>query len=1023
MTVKKRIKNTPPALGKWEQPPLIAKQESTHAAHHGIPRHDPYAWLEERENPRVKKVLQRENDYVEGFFQQHNAALRKELFSEMKQRWKENEVSFPTRDGNFWYYSRQLPGAEYSIYCRRPYSEEKSINTDFMEELTRFWRDHPLGDLPTYDDEEVFLDPNLLAKELGADALELGDVEMSPDHSKVAVMVDLTNGKEVYTLFVLQVRNVNYMKWLKEDAPRSWSQPAMKGLGREESIYHLLDRTDILPPSVGGSPTTASNYNKMRSRLRCSDTKKRAFFSPNTKSSDANFTNVIAPPSHCVLHRIEQFEMGPDVVWATNTTLLYCGLDEAMRPYQLIFHDLQTLPDDNPLASIVCYEERDEAFWLGSLCVSADHLYFMFDVSSSEASEWYICPMTPCASPPGGTETLTPLGRKTELVGVPLVAQEAEGIVPEDCGSRPLAPVSCFCSRRVHDEAGKPMEYDADHHDGLLGPALGCWIVRSNHGGRTNFTLWCIPDTNPDDRGSHLMPHGRPDEWQALLEYDPQIKVEGVECLRHYLIISVRRHGTATALFCPVELVRSWWMRSTAAPLRFDELLDISELMKHVLLSSSLADEGAAQSSSLGTARVYDVATWMEKNNARGDGPDGANTETAASLAPSVSSAFWLGGDGEVVISPLPLTVECFTDGVSFESLRSRVSLSHLLRPHELYEMRYVLNGDEAEALYGKLEIRCVRKEVVKGDYDAARYDGATVWVPSDYFSTPVEHCEAVPLPRASPRAAIPVYLLWRKELFHRGENPLMMHVYGSYGDCCETDFASERISLMDRGFLWGTAAVRGGGEFGVPWRDEGRQGQRGATVNDFLSVAKYLQDTGICAPGKLVSWGGSAGGFVVCRAMTAAPQLFHAVIGSSPFVDCLSTLLRADLPLTVTEWEEFGNPVENEEAYRRIRGLSPVDTIPEPSPTLILPHIFLETSWNDTRVGYWESLKLVAHLREWMSLSTQPETNTRILHHCNFGTGHAGGMGRYEQLHELSAEYAFAINIVSFPSYFIDKK
>lgn len=173
----------------------------------------------------------------------------------------------------------------------------------------------------------------------------------------------------------------------------------------------------------------------------------------------------------------------------------------------------------------------------------------------------------------------------------------------------------------------------------------------------------------------------------------------------------------------------------------------------------------------------------------------------------------------------------------------------------------------------------------------------------------------------------------------------------------------------------------------------------------------------------------------MVCRAMNAAPHLFHAVIGTAPFVDCLSTLLRADLPLTVTEWEEFGNPVEDPVAFRLIASLSPVETVPPAErKDVVLPHLLLTTSWNDTRVSYWESLKLAAHLRARAATQCEPgddvaphksstTANSIVLHRCAFDTGHSGASGRYAQLHEIAEEYAFAILIVSSLDYFKKRK
>ncbi|KEG07946.1 putative oligopeptidase B, putative,serine peptidase, clan SC, family S9A-like protein [Trypanosoma grayi] len=233
----------------------------------------------------------------------------------------------------------------------------------------------------------------------------------------------------------------------------------------------------------------------------------------------------------------------------------------------------------------------------------------------------------------------------------------------------------------------------------------------------------------------------------------------------------------------------------------------------------------------------------------------------------------------------------------------------------------------------------------------------------------------------------------------------MYLTVYGSYGECCDVEFESERLALLDRGFVWAAAAVRGGGECGIPWRDAGRKLQRATAVNDFLSVSRYLQDTGWCAAGRLVTSGASAGGFVVAAAMNVAPSLTRAVVASVPFVDCLTTLLDPTLPLTVCDWEEFGNPLEDAEAYRLLRAVSPMDNIPPAG--VALPHVLLQTAWQDTRVGFWESFAFAARLRE---REDAVATGRILLHHCEFGAGHGGASGRYERLKEIAREYAFAV-------------
>lgn len=359
---------------------------------------------------------------------------------------------------------------------------------------------------------------------------------------------------------------------------------------------------------------------------------------------------------------------------------------------------------------------------------------------------------------------------------------------------------------------------------------------------------------------------------------------------------------------------------------------------------------------------------------------------------------------------------------------------------------------------------RLLRREWVPGlpRYDPADYDGVVVWVPSNYAFTerapcanghpphdahtsaptcptcdPLrDACEAeadaalrgcdgggrrtrrialTPAPTALPAAVVrvPVFLCWRRDRFARGGNPLLLRVYGSYGDCSDVSFAATRLCLLDGGVVWAMAAVRGGGELGMSWRDAGRKLQRGTSVNDFISVAAYLADHRWCAPGQVISSGDSAGGFVVFAAMNYAPHVFGAVMGGVPFVDCLNTLLDDSLPLTVTEWDEFGNPASDAQSYHLLRALSPTESVPPSFARPLFPHVMMLTSWSDTRVGHWESMKLTARLREaWSGPSA--EQGRVLLHYCDFDSGHGGATGRYAQLRDIAREYAFVLIIAN---------
>lgn len=1104
---------------RWVPPPALKRGESNDLElYHNIPREDPYRWLEDKKSHKVKHVIEEENQYVESFFQQHHPNLRKQLFQEMKSRWKENETSIPVVSGPYWYYTRFVPNAEYPIHCRRPYSLKDSINIDFLEELRKYWKTHPFGDFPFYSDEEVFFDPNLLLFELEVDALEIGEMDFSPDHRQLAVMIDLSEGEEVYTLFIFEVCDVNVKSWLAHSCGKTGKRGCMTegpntGDNEHQSIYEVLlnevafqHSSSTIHSSCSESRTNRKSKTTITTSGKCksfsgtknsSHTSRRAFLIEQAKkkfvlgkrSEERKGAGASLLPHHRLLHRISQFSMGAEVMWIGPQALLYVGLDETLRPYQLIYHDLTITPVENPLATVVCFEEEEEAFGVGNLCTTADGLFLMFDASSEDISVWYVCPLSlkfkdgvfTSVCPLQTSDTLnasrpTHFGQRRFISGIPVVMQNLEKYPLEEYSGRSLASVTCVRPREGLQE-GERLTYDVEHSWCLLGPSRGGWIVVSNLNNCTNFTLFCVPDqpfSALDSQELMVVEGSTFSNWLPLCAYDELLKVEGVDISPTFILVSVRRRGIATTLFSPITVLWNWWQqaepllseekgnREALPTLQWSSFLDLSVLLRPVWDQLVTPKNPSDLLPDSRDSLFFNFNVWEEIHAGREARqphtllePNGlSNGET------SLQEAFLR---SSVVASPLPLTVECSTSHGcdEFGASRFRACLTHLLHPLKVFSLVYtpstenILNGfpGEESREWGSLSVQLIREERVKGGYDPSLCDGAVVWVPSNYYAHTTEfgpspseekeaadyplHAELLPTRDPSPERDIPVYLLWRKDLHRKGANPLLLHVYGSYGECCELDFSSERLSLLDRGFIWGNAAVRGGGDFGTFWRDEGRKLQRGTTVNDFLSVSKYCQDVGVCEAGKLISYGGSAGGLVVCRAMNAAPHLFHAVIGAVPFVDCLSTLLRAELPLTVTDWEEFGNPIKDPEVYRLVAAISPVDTIPpafsdsgsDSTDTshqrrILLPHVFLETFWNDTRVRYWESLKLAAHLRHRAaSLNGDLSCSALVLHQCIFEKGHTGSSGCYEQLLELAGEYAFALLITSSPEYFENRK
>jgi oligopeptidase B len=244
----------------------------------------------------------------------------------------------------------------------------------------------------------------------------------------------------------------------------------------------------------------------------------------------------------------------------------------------------------------------------------------------------------------------------------------------------------------------------------------------------------------------------------------------------------------------------------------------------------------------------------------------------------------------------------------------------------------------------------------------------------------------------------IPVSVVMRRDRPAGG--PLHLYGYGAYGIAIEPGFSTARLSLVDRGFAYAIAHIRGGDDLGRAWYKAGKLERRTNTFTDFVDVAKGLIAGGYTAAGRISISGGSAGGELMGAVANSDPELWGAVAAHVPFVDVLNTMLDADLPLTPGEWPEWGNPIEDKAAFELIASYSPYDRVRAQS----YPPIMVTAGLNDPRVTYWEPAKWVARLRELKS-----DDNELILK-TNMGAGHGGKSGRFESLKETAEEFAFVL-------------
>lgn len=253
---------------------------------------------------------------------------------------------------------------------------------------------------------------------------------------------------------------------------------------------------------------------------------------------------------------------------------------------------------------------------------------------------------------------------------------------------------------------------------------------------------------------------------------------------------------------------------------------------------------------------------------------------------------------------------------------------------------------------------------------------------------------------RASDGAEVPVTLLMLKDTPQDGSAPVLLYGYGSYGHAMEPGFSIRNLSLVDRGWIWATAHIRGGSDKGWGWFLDGRKEKKPNTFTDFIACAEHLVAEGYASKGRIAAYGGSAGGMLMGAVANLRPDLWGAIIAAVPFVDVLNTMSDTSLPLTPPEWPEWGNPIEDAAAYDLIASYSPYDQVGARA----YPPILATGGLSDPRVTYWEPQKWVAKLREHTT------GDAPILLKINMEAGHGGASGRFDFLKEIALDYAFAI-------------
>jgi len=253
---------------------------------------------------------------------------------------------------------------------------------------------------------------------------------------------------------------------------------------------------------------------------------------------------------------------------------------------------------------------------------------------------------------------------------------------------------------------------------------------------------------------------------------------------------------------------------------------------------------------------------------------------------------------------------------------------------------------------------------------------------------------------KATDGTIIPISLVHKKGFIKDGNSPLHLYAYGSYGISSDIDFDSTRLSLLNRGFTFAIAHIRGGGDMGKQWYEDGKFLKKKNTFTDFIACAEHLINEKYTSKDKLVISGGSAGGMLMGAVTNMRPDLFKAVVADVPFVDVINTMMDPTLPLTVIEYDEWGDP-NKKEFFDYMKSYSPYDNVQAQT----YPNMLVTAGLNDPRVGYWEPAKFVAKIR------TMKTDNNLLLLKTNMGAGHGGASGRYEYLKDVAFQYAFFLD------------
>ena len=668
----------------------------------------------------------------------------------------------------------------------------------------------------------------------------------------------------------------------------------------------------------------------------------------------------------------------PDGKW-----VFWVEIDDSWRPCAIWRHQVGTPVDDD----VCVYREADERFWVG-VGISFDERNIVIGTGSKTTTEVL---MLPVVTPEGEFQAFIP--RQTDVeYDVSFACFEGAGEHGEDV---PLAVV-------YHNAVNPNFEIDViDMRDHKPPYRLGegvCVAAGSPYGCEHGESDKPITEAyfNPAN--------------PAILQGAHGLGIEGIALHRHFVSLSYRSDGQPHVAYMTKDAAAADFL--AGRPWRFTELLPPPLEGDWDMVAADRADVTGDHGETLWTGDAEEA----ESASASLEAGESVASPTGDGIGKRIGD--WFGGlfdsatdhtessDGASDDHLPGETRRLYTIGTggnpSYDAPRMRYSFASYTRPGELHEIDPATGKDAL-----------LKRATVLGDFDPRNYMERRVWI------------------TARDGERIPVSLVWHRDCPAQ-DSPMFITGYGAYEISSDPGFSVARLSMLDRGVLYAVPHIRGGGEMGRAWYEQGRRLNKKHSFEDFVDATRALQDAHLADARRTVANGGSAGGLLMGAIANMAPECYAGVEADVPFVDALTSILDPDLPLTVTEWDEWGDPLHNPEVYQYMKSYTPYENVPvEPIadadadadgtvdggeaaketgatsvgvPAARFPRIFITTSMNDTRVLYVEPLKWLARLQ-----SAGVDAVAKI----EVEAGHGGISGRYKQWQEVSYENAWCMDVM----------